>query len=134
MTLGGHKGLVGSAILRALEAHGYTNIIYRTIDELDLTRQADVEKFFNEEKPEYVFLAAAKVGGIHANNTYPAQFIYENLMIESNIIHKLFLLIILLCSFSANIFSKFTPNIQPEVKRRVTYRFHSAFARAFKIT
>lgn len=84
----GHRGLVGSAIVRNLEERGYTNIICRTHKELDLTRQADVEKFFEEEKPEYVFLAAAKVGGIHANNTRPAEFIYENLMIESNIIHS----------------------------------------------
>ena len=84
----GHRGLVGSAIVRNLEERGYTNIICRTHKELDLTRQADVEKFFEEEKPEYVFLAAAKVGGIHANNTRPAEFIYENLMIEINIIHS----------------------------------------------
>lgn len=84
----GHKGLVGSAIVRNLEERGYTNIICRTHKELDLTRQVDVEKFFEEEKPEYVFLAAAKVGGIHANNTRPAEFIYDNLMIESNIIHS----------------------------------------------
>lgn len=84
----GHRGLVGSAIVRNLEERGYTNIICRTHKELDLTRQADVEKFFEEEKPEYVFLAAAKVGGIHANNTRPAEFIYDNLMIESNIIHS----------------------------------------------
>lgn len=84
----GHRGLVGSAIVRNLEERGYTNIICRTHKELDLTRQADVEKFFEGEKPEYVFLAAAKVGGIHANNTRPAEFIYENLMIESNIIHS----------------------------------------------
>lgn len=84
----GHRGLVGSAIVRNLEERGYTNIIYRTHKELDLTRQVEVEKFFEEEKPEYVFLAAAKVGGIYANNTRPAEFIYENLMIESNIIHS----------------------------------------------
>ena len=84
----GHRGLVGSAIVRNLEERGYTNIIYRTHKELDLTRQIEVEKFFEEEKPEYVFLAAAKVGGIHANNTRPAEFIYDNLMIESNIIHS----------------------------------------------
>ena len=84
----GHGGLVGSAIVRNLEERGYTNIIYRTHKELDLTRQVEVEKFFEEEKPEYVFLAAAKVGGIHANNTRPAEFIYDNLMIESNIIHS----------------------------------------------
>lgn len=82
----GHRGLVGSAIVRNLESKGYKNIIYRTSKELDLTNQQDVNKFFDYEKPEYVFLAAAKVGGIHANNTYPADFIYENLMIQSNVI------------------------------------------------
>lgn len=84
----GHKGMVGSAIIRNLEGRGYTNIIYRNSKELDLRRQDQVEKFFEEEKPEYVYLAAAKVGGIHANNTYPAEFIYDNLMIETNIIHS----------------------------------------------
>jgi GDP-L-fucose synthase len=84
----GHGGMVGSAIVRNLEEKGYTNIIGRTSKELNLIRQEDVESFFNDEKPEYVFLAAAKVGGIHANNTYPANFIYNNLMIESNIIHS----------------------------------------------
>ena len=82
----GHRGLVGSAIVRNLEANGFTNIITRTHAELDLTNQADVRKFFEEERPEYVFLAAAKVGGIHANNTYPADFIYDNLMIQNNLI------------------------------------------------
>lgn len=82
----GHRGLVGSAIVRNLEAKGYTNIIYRTHKELDLTNQADVQAFFKEEQPEYVILAAAKVGGIHANNTYPADFIYDNLMIQNNVI------------------------------------------------
>ena len=82
----GHRGLVGSAIVRNLEAKGYKNIIYRTHKELDLTNQEAVRIFFKEEKPEYVFLAAAKVGGIHANNTYPADFIYENLMIQNNVI------------------------------------------------
>lgn len=84
----GHRGMVGSAIVRNLEANGYTNVIGRTSKELDLTRQLEVEKFFEDEKPEYVFLAAAKVGGIQANNSYPAEFIYNNLMIESNIIHS----------------------------------------------
>ena len=82
----GHRGLVGSAIVRNLEAKGFTNIITRTHAELDLTNQANVRRFFEEEKPEYVFLAAAKVGGIHANNTYPADFIYDNLMIQNNVI------------------------------------------------
>ena len=85
--IAGHRGLVGSAILRKLQSEGYTNIITRTHAELDLTRQADVESFFEQERPEYVFLAAAKVGGILANNTYPADFIYINLMIQTNVIH-----------------------------------------------
>jgi GDP-L-fucose synthase len=83
----GHNGLVGSAILRRLQAGGYTNIIARATKELDLTRQAEVEAFFEKEQPEYVFLAAAKVGGILANSTYKAEFIYRNLMIASNVIH-----------------------------------------------
>ncbi|KKG07356.1 GDP-L-fucose synthase [Methanosarcina sp. 2.H.A.1B.4] len=83
----GHRGLVGSALKRKLESKGYTNLLFRTHKELDLTNQQAVNEFFEQEKPEYVFLAAAKVGGILANSTYPAQFIYENLMIESNIIH-----------------------------------------------
>jgi len=83
----GHRGLVGSALKRKLESKGYTNLIFRTHKELDLTNQQAVNEFFEQEKPEYVFLAAAKVGGILANSTYPAEFIYENLMIESNIIH-----------------------------------------------
>ena len=82
----GHRGLVGSAIVRNLQAKGYKNIICRTHKELDLTNQEAVRRFFEEEKPEYVFLAAAKVGGIHANNTYPADFIYDNLMIQNNVI------------------------------------------------
>lgn len=79
--------MVGSAICRALASRGYTNLITRTSHELDLTRQADVEAFFAEETPDYVFLAAAKVGGIHANNVYRAEFLYLNLMIEANVIH-----------------------------------------------
>ena len=82
----GHRGLVGSAIVRNLEAKGYKNIICRTHKELDLTNQEVVRRFFEEERPDYVFLAAAKVGGIHANNTYPADFIYDNLMIQNNVI------------------------------------------------
>jgi len=84
----GHRGMVGSAIVRNLKDNGYTNIIGKTSKELNLMRQDEVERFFEVEKPDYVFLAAAKVGGIHANNTYPAEFIYNNLMIESNIIHS----------------------------------------------
>ena len=82
----GHRGLVGSAILRGLEAKGYTNIIGKTHNELDLTNSAQVEEFFRIERPEYVFLAAAKVGGILANSTYPADFIFENLQIQNNVI------------------------------------------------
>lgn len=86
----GHRGLVGSAIVRGLKAKGYTNIIGRTHKELDLMDGVAVEKFFKEEKPEYVFLAAAKVGGIYANSTYPADFIFENLQIQQNVIGNAF--------------------------------------------
>ncbi|KKP95759.1 MAG: Nucleoside-diphosphate-sugar epimerase [candidate division TM6 bacterium GW2011_GWE2_36_25] len=85
--LAGHDGLVGAAIMRKLRDDGYTNIVTRELHELNLLNQAATRKFFEEERPDYVFLAAAKVGGIVANNTYPAQFIYENMMIEANIIH-----------------------------------------------
>jgi GDP-L-fucose synthase len=87
----GHRGMVGSAIVRKLQAEGYNNLVLRTSAELDLRNQAAVENFFANEKPEYVFLAAAKVGGIMANNTYRADFLYENLMIESNVIHQSYL-------------------------------------------
>ena len=83
----GHRGMVGSAIVRELQRQGYTNIITRTHAELDLTRQAAVEQFFAEEKPEYVFLAAAKVGGIIANSTALADFMYDNMILEMNVIH-----------------------------------------------
>jgi GDP-L-fucose synthase len=83
----GHRGLVGSAIVRALETDGYTTVLTRTHAELDLGDQRAVEQFFAAERPEYVFLAAAKVGGIHANNTYPADFIYKNLQIQNSLIH-----------------------------------------------
>jgi len=86
--IAGHRGMVGSAITRKLTELGYTNLILRSSKELDLIRQSEVEEFFRTERPEYVFLAAAKVGGIHANNTYRADFIYNNLMIESNIINS----------------------------------------------
>lgn len=82
----GHRGLVGSAIIRKLESLGYTNLLTHTSKELDLRNQAEVEAFFKTEQPEYVFLAAAKVGGILANSSYPAQFLYDNLMIASNVI------------------------------------------------
>ena len=84
----GHRGLVGSALMRQLKTQGYENLVIRTHEELDLTNQLRVEAFFDAEKPEYVFLAAAKVGGIHANNTYPAEFIHENLAIQTNVIHQ----------------------------------------------
>ena len=84
----GHRGLVGSALMRQLQAQGYSNIVTRTHSELDLTNQVTVAQFFVLEKPEYVFLAAAKVGGIYANNTYPAEFIHENLAIQTNVIHQ----------------------------------------------
>lgn len=83
----GHKGLVGSAIVRNLELKGFKNIITRTHQELDLINQQQTRRFFNEEKPDYVFLAAAKVGGINANDTYPADFIYQNIQIQNNVIH-----------------------------------------------
>ena len=88
--IAGHKGLVGSAILRLLQKEGYTNLVYKTRNELDLTDQASVTAFFKQEKPDYVFLAAAKVGGIHANNTYPADFIVDNIQIQTNIIKSSF--------------------------------------------
>ena len=84
----GHRGMVGSAIVRELQRQGYTNIITRTHKELDLTRQEAVERFFAEEKPEYVFLAAAKVGGIIANQSALADFMYENMILEMNVIHS----------------------------------------------
>jgi len=85
--IAGHRGLVGSAILRKLQKNGFKNILTKKRNELDLCSQADVDSLFSKEKPDYVILAAAKVGGIYANNTYPADFIYQNLMIEANVIH-----------------------------------------------
>ncbi len=84
----GHRGLVGSAIVRALQSEGYANLSLRTSSEVDLRNQAEVADFFSSERPAYVFLAAAKVGGIMANNSYPADFIYDNLMIQTNVIHQ----------------------------------------------
>ena len=88
--IAGHRGLVGSAVLRNLESKGFNNLLTKSHKDLDLTNQTKVKNFFYEEKPDYVILAAAKVGGIHANNTYPADFIYQNTMIETNIIHSAF--------------------------------------------
>jgi len=87
----GHRGMVGSAILRKLASEGYDNLIYKTSAELDLTNQSAVQQFFTSERPDYVFLAAAKVGGINANNVYRGQFLYENLMIQSNVIHSAYI-------------------------------------------
>lgn len=89
--IAGHKGMVGSAIERKLRSEGFNNIIYRTSSELDLKNQDLVRSFFHVDKPDYVILAAAKVGGIHANNTYRAEFIYDNLMMEANIIHAAYM-------------------------------------------
>ena len=87
----GHHGLVGSAIVRKLKDSGYEDLVFRTYEELDLERQERVEAFFHQERPEYVFLAAAKVGGIWANSTFPAEFIYNNLAIETNVVHASYL-------------------------------------------
>ena len=89
--IAGHRGMVGSAIERQLRKQGFQNIVGKTHQELDLTNQVAVENFFDQEKPDQVYLAAAKVGGIHANNTYPAEFIYDNLMVQNNVIHQAFL-------------------------------------------
>ena len=86
----GHRGMVGGAILRALQSQGHSNLLTRTRAELDLTNQAAVQAFFADEKPDQVYLAAAKVGGIHANNTYPADFIYQNLMVQANVVEAAF--------------------------------------------
>ena len=86
----GHRGMVGGAILRALQSQGHSNLLTRTRAELDLTNQAAVQAFFADEKPDQVYLAAAKVGGIHANNTYPADFIYQNLMVQANVVDAAF--------------------------------------------
>ena len=87
----GHRGMVGSAIVRNLKDKGYTNIVTRTHSELDLTNQNEVQAFFDRERPDQVYLAAAKVGGIYANNTFPAEFIYDNLMVQNNVIHQAFI-------------------------------------------
>lgn len=114
--LAGHRGLVGSAILKNLISKGYTNLVYRTHAELDLTNTQAVSNFFKEEQPEYVILAAAKVGGIIANNTYRAEFIYENLQIQNNIIHHAYLNKVkkLLFLGSTCIYPKEAPQPMPE--------------------
>jgi GDP-L-fucose synthase len=107
----GHNGMVGSAIVRALNVLGYTNLLLKTSKELDLRVQSEVQSFFEKEKPEYVFLAAAKVGGIEANNTYRADFLYENLMIQNNVIHQSYIHGVekLLFLASSCIYPKFAP-------------------------
>jgi len=112
----GHRGLAGSSIVRRLRAAGHDNLVHRTHAELDLTDQAAVEAFFEAERPEYVFLAAAKVGGIHANNTYPAEFIRDNLAIQTNVIHSAWKngARKLLFLGSSCIYPKFAPQPMPE--------------------
>ena len=112
----GHNGLVGSAIVRALKANGYDNLLLKTSKELDLRRQDEVEAFFTQERPEYVFLAAAKVGGIQANNVYRAEFLYENLIMQANAIHAAYLSGVskLLFLGSSCIYPKLCPQPMPE--------------------
>lgn len=112
----GHKGLVGSAIIRKLQTEGYSNLIVRTRKELDLCKQSEVEQFFSNERPEYVFVASAKVGGILANSTYPAEFIYMNLAIQLSVIHSAYLFGVrkLLFLGSSCIYPKITPQPMKE--------------------
>ncbi|NLL12094.1 MAG: GDP-L-fucose synthase [Fibrobacter sp.] len=112
----GHRGLVGSALIKRLKEKGYSNLITRTHSELDLQNQQAVEEFFRKEKPEYVFLAAAKVGGIYANNTYPAEFAYSNLQIQNNIVHSSWMNKVKKLCFlgSSCIYPKFAPQPMKE--------------------
>jgi GDP-L-fucose synthase len=112
----GHRGLVGGAIWRRLESAGFSNLIGRTSKKLDLREQAGVQRFFAEERPDYVFLAAARVGGIRANNTYPGEFIYDNLMIQTNILHQAYVHKVkkLLFLGSSCIYPKFSPQPMKE--------------------
>ena len=112
----GHRGLVGSAIIRILQSQGYHNFVLRTKEELNLCNQNDVKNFFKKEKPDYVFLAAAKVGGILANNTLPAEFIYDNLMVQTNVIDASYRNGVkkLLCLGSSCIYPKFAPQPMKE--------------------
>ena len=114
--IAGHNGMVGSAILRNLKAKGFTNFLLKTSQELDLRNTQDVKSFFETEKPEYVFLAAAKVGGIVANNTYRAEFLFDNLMIQNNVIHQCYLTGVtkLLFLGSSCIYPKFAPQPMKE--------------------
>ncbi|MEZ0537039.1 GDP-L-fucose synthase family protein [Caldicellulosiruptoraceae bacterium PP1] len=130
--IAGHKGLAGSAILRKLQNQGYKNIIYKSHQELDLTQQHLVDKFFEIERPNYVILAAAKVGGIYANNIYPAEFIYNNLMIECNVIHSAYRYGVMKLLFLASscIYPKNVP--QPIKEEYLLYNYldsnHEAYA------
>ncbi|MCB7319572.1 GDP-L-fucose synthase [Lacrimispora sp. 210928-DFI.3.58] len=112
----GHRGMVGSAIVRCLKKQGYDNLVLRTSKELDLRRQDQVEQFFAEEKPEYVFLAAAKVGGIIANSKHPADFMYENMILEMNVIHSAFVNQVKKLMFlgSSCIYPRLAPQPMPE--------------------
>ena len=112
----GHRGMVGSAIVRELQRQGYTNLVFRTHKELDLTRQSDVETFFDAEKPDYVFMPAGKVGGIIANQRHIADFLYENMMMEMNVIHSAFKVGVEKLEFlgSSCIYPKFAPQPMPE--------------------
>jgi len=114
--IAGHRGLVGSALMRKLRDSGYTNIIVRTHKDLDLTRQSEVETFFEKERPAFVFLAAAKVGGILANSTYKAEFIYQNIMIAANVIHASYKYGVgkLLNLGSSCIYPKFAPQLMKD--------------------
>jgi GDP-L-fucose synthase len=114
--LAGHRGLVGSAIVRALHQAGYHNLVLRTHSELDLTNQAHVQSFFSDQRPSYVFLAAARVGGIVANNSYPAEFIFQNLLIQTNVIESAYRAGVrrLLFLGSSCIYPKFAPQPMPE--------------------
>ncbi len=114
--IAGHKGMVGSAILRNLQSRGYTNFVTRTHDQLDLTKQQEVNDFIESERPEYIFLAAAKVGGIVANDSFPAQFFYENMMIECNVLHASYLYGVKKVMFlgSSCIYPKFAPQPMAE--------------------
>ena len=114
--IAGHRGLVGSAIVKNLEEKGYTNLVYRTHSELNLLDAKSVEEFFQVEKPEYVILAAAKVGGIVANNVYRGEFIYENLQIQNNVIHQAYKFGVekLLFLGSTCIYPKNAPQPMPE--------------------
>ena len=112
----GHHGMVGSAIIRRLHDQGYQNLVLRTSKELDLRRQAEVERFFEEEQPEYVFLAAAKVGGIMANQSYPADFMYDNMIMEMNVIHSAYGIGVKKLMFlgSSCIYPRLAPQPMPE--------------------